>query len=271
MLLEIADGLAQPLAEGTVLVHVDGVADKFVDVPVVAGPELDALLTPAGDDVKAPLQGVSQLLDVEQIVAPLRRFLNIEQPRLQAVAGSVQGILQLAQGLAGLVQQFFAAVNGIDPVLGQQGRDFAFDLILLLIHGALGEIDPPQGLFQREGEARQHLGIPLLAGVGLERRLAGGVELGSQVFEQNGELDGVNLTLIHKEVDDAHTQARQAVEALPRHHVGVEARQQLLANEIVDGVVGATCEGLVHLAEGAADIAEGIVQRRFRQVRLIFG
>lgn len=215
VLLEIADGLAQPLAEGTVLVHVDGVADKFVDVSVVAGPELDALLTPAGDDVKTTLQGVGELLDMEQIVAPLRRFLNVEQPRLQAVAGSVQGILQLAQGLAGLVQQLFAAVNGIDPVLGQQGRDFAFDLILLLIHGALGEIDAPQGLFQREGEARQHLGIPLLAGVGLERRLAGGVELGSQVFEQNGELDGVNLTLIHKEVDDAHTQARQTVEALP--------------------------------------------------------
>jgi hypothetical protein len=38
------------------------------------------------------------------------------------VAGGVQGVLQLAQGLAGLVQELLAAVDGIDPVLGQQGR-----------------------------------------------------------------------------------------------------------------------------------------------------
>ena len=78
-------------------------------------------------------------------------------------------------------------------------------------------------------------------------------------------------TLIEKEVDDADPKTRQAIEALPRHHVGVEARQQLLTNEIVDGVVGATGEGLVHLAEGVADIAKGIVQRRFRQIRFLFG
>ncbi|MNH13664.1 hypothetical protein D3C85_941150 [compost metagenome] len=91
------------------------------------------------------------------------------------------------------------------------------------------------------------------------------------MFEQDGELDGVNLALIHEEVDDAHPQARQAVEALPRHHVGVEARQQLLADEIVDGVVGATALGLVHLAEGAAHVTEGIVQRGLREIRLVLG
>lgn len=90
-----------------------------------------------------------------------------------------------------------------------------FDLVLLLVHGALGEIDAPERLFQGEGEARQHLGVPLLPGVGLERRLAGGVELGRQVLEQDGELDGVHLALIHEEIDDAHAKARQAVEALP--------------------------------------------------------
>ena len=87
---------------------------------------------------------------------------------MQAVAGGVQGILQFAQGLAGLVQQFFAAVNGIDPVLGQQGRYLALDLVLLLVHGALGEIDAPERLFQGEGEARQHLGVPLLPRDALE-------------------------------------------------------------------------------------------------------
>ena len=242
-----------------------------MDVPVIAGPELDALLAPGGDDVEPPLQGMGQLLDVEQIVPPLRRFLDVEQPRLQAVAGGVQGILQLAQGLAGLAQQLFAAVDGVDPVLGEQGRYLVLDLVLLLVHGALGEIDAPQGLLQGEGEARQHLGVPLLPGVGLERRLAGGIELGRQVFEQNGELDGVHLAALQEEVDDAHAKARQAIEAFARHHVGGEARQQLLANEIVDGVVGATGEGLVHLAEGVAHITEGVVQRGFRQIRFILG
>ena len=70
MLLEVADGFPQPLAEGAVLVHVDGVADELVDVPVITGPELDALLAPGGDDVQTPLQGVGQLLDVEQILTP---------------------------------------------------------------------------------------------------------------------------------------------------------------------------------------------------------
>lgn len=158
---------------------------------------------------------MGQLLDVEQIVAPLGRFLNVEQPRLQPMAGGVQGILQLAQGLARLAQQLLAAVDGVDPVLGQQGRYLVLDLILLLVHGALGEIDAPERLLQGEGEARQHLCIPLLPGIGLKRRLAGGVELGCQVFEQDGELDGIDLALIHEEVDDAHAKARQAIEALP--------------------------------------------------------
>jgi hypothetical protein len=35
------------------------------------------------------------------------------------------------------------------------------------------------------------------------------------VLEQDGELDGVHLALIHEEIDDAHAKARQAVEALP--------------------------------------------------------
>jgi hypothetical protein len=69
VLLEVADGFRSRWLKAR-FVHVDGVADELVNVPVITGPELDAPLAPGGDDVQTPLQGVGQLLDVEQIITP---------------------------------------------------------------------------------------------------------------------------------------------------------------------------------------------------------
>ena len=123
VLFEVADGFAQPLAEGAVLVHVDGVADELVDVPVVAGPELDALLAPGGDDVQTPCTGHGSAPRHGTDRRALGRFLNVEQSACRRWPAASRVSCKLAQGLAGLMQELSQLWMASDPVLGQQGRD----------------------------------------------------------------------------------------------------------------------------------------------------
>ena len=141
-------------------------------------------------------------------------------------------------------------MDGIDPVLGQQGRYLALDLILLLVHGALGEIDAPQRLFQREGEPRQHLGIPLLPGVCLKRRLAGGVELGGISAATTGaERASQIVAAVNAKSSDSGVFAREV-----KDDTGAVTGYQLFADTALDVATGGNLAGLA-----GASAALGVV------------
>jgi len=78
VVLELADRVTQPLTEGAVLVHVDGGANEFMDVAVIARPQLDTLLTPVDDGIQPRLQSLGKRFNVGQLVTPLGRLLNVQ-------------------------------------------------------------------------------------------------------------------------------------------------------------------------------------------------
>ncbi len=97
-------------------------------------------------------------------------------------------------------------------------------------------------------------------------RLIGFGQLAGHLLQQQGELDAADLFLFGKKFDNAHRQSGQPIEALPFNRIGIEARQQLLPDQFIDGIVGSVSQGLIHLTENLADITEGVVQRRFSQL-----
>lgn len=185
-------------------------------------------------------------------------ILDLLEQRHELVGISQQDGVELGEPGGGGLEQRLRLVHGVEPALLQEPGDLRADLVLLGVEAALPAVDAADEVEDRDAKRTGDALGPVLRALG-----AGGGALDlRQLTEQRAREERQALAgegvVVEEGLGDVRREAGECVLARAGDAGGVDAQQESLFEEALDGVGGALARLLGARVYEVADLLEEV-------------